>query len=93
MGKIKVGIDISPLKNANRFRGVGFYTKNLVESLQSLIKENKKYSSWQINLIENWKLEIRNFEIRKHAIYDVPLFIIVISNFQFPISNFQSSIV
>ena len=71
MGKIKVGIDISPLKNANRFRGVGFYTKNLVESLQSLIKENKKYSNWQINLVENWKLEIGNFDLVHYPYFDI----------------------
>ena len=71
MGKIKVGIDISPLKNANRFRGVGFYTKNLVESLRSLIKENKKYSNWQINLIENWKLEIGNFDLFHYPYFDI----------------------
>lgn len=51
MKKIKVGIDISPLKNANRFRGVGFYTKNLVEFLQKETKNNKKYSSLKIKII------------------------------------------
>ena len=71
MGKIKVGIDISPLKNANRFRGVGFYTKNLVESLQSLIKEDKKYSNWQINLVKNWKLEIGNFDLVHYPYFDI----------------------
>jgi len=58
--KIKIGIDVSPLKDANRFRGVGFYTKNLVDALQRLIKEDKKYSNWQINLIENCKPRVEN---------------------------------
>ena len=52
MGKIKVGIDISPLKNANRFRGVGFYTKNLVAFLQKETENNKKYSSFKIKIID-----------------------------------------
>jgi len=33
---MKVAIDILPLKNANRYRGVGTYTNQLVESLKSL---------------------------------------------------------
>ena len=33
---MKVAIDISPLKNANRYRGVGTYTNQLVESFKSL---------------------------------------------------------
>jgi len=33
---MKVAVDISPLKNANRYRGVGIYTKQLVESFKSL---------------------------------------------------------
>jgi len=33
---MRVAIDISPLKNANRYRGVGTYTNQLVESLKSL---------------------------------------------------------
>ncbi|MDD3679369.1 MAG: glycosyltransferase family 1 protein [Candidatus Shapirobacteria bacterium] len=52
MKKITVTIDISPLKNTNRFRGVGFYTKNLTESLQRIVKENKKYSNFEIKLTD-----------------------------------------
>lgn len=48
---IKIAIDISPLSDANSIRGVGYYTKNLVESLQSEIKSNPKYANWQIDLI------------------------------------------
>jgi glycosyltransferase involved in cell wall biosynthesis len=33
--KIKIAIDVSPLKSAHKFRGIGFYTENLVKALQS----------------------------------------------------------
>lgn len=49
--KLFIALDISPLKNANRFRGVGFYTKNLTENLQKVIRENKQYSNFKIKLI------------------------------------------
>jgi len=44
---MKVAIDISPLKNANRYRGVGTYTNQLVESLKSL-----NISNFSFQLIE-----------------------------------------
>jgi len=71
--KIKIGIDISPLKNANRFRGVGFYTKNLVEALQKLIKEDKKYSSFQIELIEQ-QYSNSNITIQQFSLIHYPYF-------------------
>ncbi|MCJ7804127.1 glycosyltransferase, partial [Patescibacteria group bacterium] len=45
---MKVAIDVSPLKNDNRYRGVGIYTKQLVKSLQSL-----NISGFSCQLIEN----------------------------------------
>lgn len=45
---MKVAIDISPLKSGHKFRGIGIYTKNLVEAL-SLIKA----PNFSIQLIES----------------------------------------
>lgn len=44
---MKVAIDISPLKSAHRFRGIGAYTKHLVEALQSI-----KLKDFEVVLIE-----------------------------------------
>jgi len=38
---MRVAIDISPLKSAHKFRGVGSYTKRLVKTLQKVDKKNK----------------------------------------------------
>jgi len=48
---MKVAIDVSPLKNANRYRGVGIYTQQLVKSLQLL-----KISGFSCQLIEDKKM-------------------------------------
>lgn len=47
----KIAIDVSPLSDANSTRGVGYYTQNLVDSLQKEIKTNPKYKKWQIDLL------------------------------------------
>jgi len=44
---MKVAIDISPLKSAHQFRGIGAYTKQLVKALQSL-----KVADFAVELIE-----------------------------------------
>lgn len=51
MNKFKIAIDVSPLSDGNSVRGVGFYTKNLVEALQNEIKTNSDYYDFQIDLI------------------------------------------
>ena len=51
--KIKIAIDVSPLNDGNSVRGVGFYTKNLVSSLQKEVKNNPKYKNWEVDLITN----------------------------------------
>ncbi len=48
---MKVAIDVSPLRNENRYRGVGTYTNQLVKSLQSL-----KIKDFSCQLIENRKI-------------------------------------
>ena len=72
----KIGIDISPLKDANRFRGVGFYTKNLVDALQRLVKEDKKYSNFEIKLINEQygNLTIQQFSLIHYPYFD-PFFL------------------
>ncbi len=75
-GSFAVAIDVSPLKNANRFRGVGFYTKNLTESLKKVIKENKKYSNFEIKLIEK---PFSNSAIQQFSLVHYPYFDIFFS--------------
>ena len=53
----KIAIDISPLIDGNKLRGVGYYTKHLVAALQIEIKTNPDYKDYEIKLITN-KLEI-----------------------------------
>lgn len=45
---MKVAIDVTPLKAKHRFRGIGIYTRNLVESLQSI-----KLPNFSIQTIES----------------------------------------
>ncbi len=52
MTAVCVAIDISPLKNSHRFRGIGFYTKNLTEGLLATIKEDRKYADFKIKMID-----------------------------------------
>lgn len=44
MGMITVGIDTAPLSNQSAFRGVGSYTKNLLESLEQFSEKLKVVS-------------------------------------------------
>ncbi|MDD4938356.1 MAG: glycosyltransferase family 1 protein [Candidatus Shapirobacteria bacterium] len=48
----KVAINISPIFDGNSIRGVGYYTTNLIDSLQKEIKNNKDYKGWSIKLIK-----------------------------------------
>ncbi len=48
---MKVAIDVSPLKSAHRFRGIGFYTKHLVKALQGV-----KKTDFEVVLIEDNKI-------------------------------------
>ncbi|MFA6361602.1 MAG: glycosyltransferase family 1 protein, partial [Candidatus Shapirobacteria bacterium] len=48
----KIAIDISPIYDGNSVRGVGYYTDNLVKSLQQEIKINPDYKNWSIKLIK-----------------------------------------
>jgi glycosyltransferase involved in cell wall biosynthesis len=70
MAKIKIAIDISPLSDGNSVRGVGHYTKHLVDALQQEIKSNPEYKNWQIDLIKNCKLKIRNYNLIHYPYFD-----------------------
>jgi len=67
---IKIAIDISPLQDGNAARGVGYYTKNLVNSIQEEVKTNELYKNWQIDLITN-KNELIN---KKYNLVHYPYF-------------------
>ena len=70
----KIAIDVSPLSNGNSIRGIGYYTKNLVEALQHEIKTNPDYSDFEISLIRNSSLEIRNYDLIHYPYFD-PFFL------------------
>lgn len=48
---MKVAIDISPLKSAHQFRGIGAYTKNLIKALQLI-----KVADFEIVLVEKGEI-------------------------------------
>ena len=48
---MKIAIDITPLKSAHKFRGIGAYTKRLVEALQSL-----KRADFKVILVEKGRI-------------------------------------
>ncbi len=50
-----IAIDVSPLSDGNSVRGVGEYTNNLTQYLQSEIKTNPKYKNYKIDLITDPK--------------------------------------
>lgn len=67
---VKVAIDISPTIDGNAIRGVGYYTDNLVKSLQQEIKTNPDYKNWSIDLIRNSTLDIRNYNLIHYPYFD-----------------------
>lgn len=62
---MKVALDVSPLKNANRYRGVGIYTQQLVKSLQSL-----KISDFSCRLVEDKKM-IKGSDLIHYPFFDL----------------------
>jgi glycosyltransferase involved in cell wall biosynthesis len=67
----KIAIDVSPLYNGNSIRGVGYYTKNLVDSLNSEIKTNPEYKKWQIDLITNINdLQSKTYDLIHYPFFD-----------------------
>lgn len=70
MKKFKVAIDISPLNDGNSVRGVGYYTKNLVEALQKEIKINPDYKNYQIDLISDSSIDLKNYSLIHYPYFD-----------------------
>ncbi len=70
MKKFKVGIDVSPLSDGNSKRGVGYYTRHLVEALQKEIKNNPDYQHYQIHLIEDSRLKTEDFDLIHYPYFD-----------------------
>lgn len=70
MQKIKIAIDISPTLDGNSIRGVGYYTQNLIAALQKEISTNQNYKNYQIDLIRNSTLDIRNYDLVHYPYFD-----------------------
>ncbi|MDD3999263.1 MAG: glycosyltransferase, partial [Candidatus Shapirobacteria bacterium] len=68
--KFKIAIDVSPLNDGNSKRGVGFYTKHLVNALQKEIKYNPDFQHYQISLIEDCKSKIDNYDLIHYPYFD-----------------------
>jgi len=61
--KIKIAIDVSPLSNGDSVRGVGFYTKHLVEALQHEVKVNPDYKNFNIQLVTSNSQQLTSFDL------------------------------
>jgi glycosyltransferase involved in cell wall biosynthesis len=71
----KIAIDISPLHDGNSVRGVGYYTKNLVESLQKVTKTNPDFKNFQIDLVTNRsQLSSNKYDLIHYPYFD-PFFL------------------
>lgn len=66
----KIAIDISPTLDGNAKRGVGFYTQNLIESLQNEIKTNPEYQDYQIDLITSYSLPVTSYSLVHYPYFD-----------------------
>ncbi len=67
MKKNKIAIDVSPLNDGNSQRGVGYYTRNLVNALQ---KETKNNSQFQIELVTDKSKLNTNFDLIHYPFFD-----------------------
>ena len=68
--KIKIAIDISPTNDGNAVRGVGYYTNQLVKSLQDEVSINPKYKNWSIDLISNPSVDLKNYDLVHYPYFD-----------------------
>ena len=69
--KIKIAINISPTQDGNALRGVGYYTSNLVLTLQKEIKNNSNYKNYQIDLITNSTPDIQKYKLIHYPYFDL----------------------
>lgn len=70
MKKYKIAIDISPLNDGNSQRGVGYYTRNLVEALQKEVIANPQFQHYEIKLVNDNLTEINNFDLIHYPYFD-----------------------
>lgn len=69
--QIKIAIDVSPTIDGNAIRGVGYYTNQLIKSLQQEIKVNSDYKNWSIDLIKNNQdLKAKNYKLIHYPYFD-----------------------
>lgn len=66
---MRVGIDSGPLTGGHSVRGIGFYTKNLVEALQK--DEHKNLSLEVIDFSNASELELKNFDVLHYPYFDL----------------------
>ncbi|HPJ16994.1 MAG TPA: glycosyltransferase family 1 protein [Candidatus Woesebacteria bacterium] len=69
--KYKIAIDVSPLSDGNSKRGVGYYTKNLVDSIQ---KEIKNSSEFKVDLIDKSNTNLDKYDLIHYPFFD-PFFL------------------
>ena len=67
--KIKIAIDVSPTKDGNAVRGVGYYTSTLIFALQQEIKTNNLYKNYQIDLITD-PSEVYKYDLIHYPYFD-----------------------
>lgn len=60
MKKFKIAIDIASLQAESSNRGIGFYTKRLIASLQKVVKTNPTYKDFQIDIFDGKDQKIIN---------------------------------
>jgi len=68
--KKKIAIDVSPLYDGNSVRGVGHYTKHLINSLQEVVKTEKNYKNYQIDLIEKPGQDLKKYNLVHYPYFD-----------------------
>jgi glycosyltransferase involved in cell wall biosynthesis len=79
----KIAIDVSPLTDQNSTRGVGYYTKHLVDALQHEIHVNPDYQNWQIDLLTNKQILVTNYNLIHYPYFD-PFFLTLPSSSKTP---------
>ncbi|MFA6250185.1 MAG: glycosyltransferase family 1 protein [Candidatus Shapirobacteria bacterium] len=69
--KINIAIDVSPLTNGNASRGVGYYTKSLIDHLQKETTGNPQYKNFVISYIQNPHISLSNFDLVHYPYFDI----------------------
>jgi glycosyltransferase involved in cell wall biosynthesis len=61
--QIKVALDISPLKDGNANRGMGYYVRNLLTAMKSEISSNSDFQNFKIFEITDHGSRITNYDL------------------------------